>query len=85
VDEGSTPKPRSELVSDLTVENGVSLEIASGIETSTKGHDMNIGTKLTFSYASRAYVKLTAMLVIVGLLEFGVGPVASIRLSHFLT
>jgi len=46
---------------------------------------MNIGTKLTFSYASRAYVKLTAMLVIVGLLEFGVGPVASIRLSHFLT
>jgi len=82
MDEGSTPSLHSELVSDLTVEKGESLEITAGIETSTKGPNMKIGTNFKISYACSAVIKFTLVFVIAGLLGFGAGPVASIGLSR---
>ena len=82
MEEGSTPSPHSELVTNLTVEKGESLEIAAGIETSTKGPNMKIGTNLKISYACSTAGRITFVLVIVGLLGFGAGPVASIGLSR---
>lgn len=81
VEWGSTPCLHSELISYPVVEKDESLEITLGIETSTKGENMKLGTKLKFSYRSSAWMKVTLVMIILGLCEFGAGPAASIDLS----
>lgn len=81
MDSGSTPVPHSELVSDLTVEADASLQVALEIEHSNERNDMKVGTKLTISGCLRSVMKVTLVMIIVGLLGFGAGPVASIGLS----
>jgi len=81
MDAGSTPALHSELMSDLTVETDESLEIALEIETSAERNNMKVGTKVTFSSKLKAQMKVALVMIIVGLLGFGAGPVASIGLS----
>ena len=75
VEAGSTPVMHSEFTSDLTGETDSSLEIALEIETSTKRKDMKAGTKFTFGAKLSVMMKVTLVMLVVGLLEFGAGPV----------
>jgi len=78
---GSTPVLYSEFMSDLTVETDASLVIALEIKPSTERNNMKLGTKVTFSSKLKARMKIALVMIIVGLLGFGAGPVASIGLS----
>jgi len=82
MDSGSTPVLYTELMSDLTVEQDASLEIVLEIETSTERNHMKVGTNVTFSSRIKTQIKVVLAMMIVGLLGFGIGPVASIGLSY---
>lgn len=72
---GSTPTMHSEFMFDPSLKAGVSLEKATELKTSNKRNNMKMETKTKYSANLNVRMNTSLVLVILGLLGFGAGPV----------
>ena len=72
---GSTPTMHSEFTLDPSVKAGVSLEKTTELKTSNERNNMKKETKVKYSAKLNVRMNTSLVLVILGLLGFGAGPV----------